>query len=192
MRKSGKRVSLSEIKKRIERDRRFWGNSSEGGGVTFSGGELLMQASFLRPLIEWCQKEGIHTAIETSCYAPTEVFLETLLSIDWCFLDIKHMDNQKHQLATSVSNELVLENISQLASIKKKESIIIRVPFIPGFNDDLENAESIKSFLLKNGLKYLNLLPFHSMGRSKYEQLGLGDPYLNHSVANSPLNLNEN
>lgn len=172
---AGKRVDTEYVMKEIKKDLIFYDEA--GGGVTFSGGEPLMQPKFLRELLMKCRDEGIHTAIDTSGFSQWEV-IEGLLDFTDLFLyDIKLMDNEKHKKYTGVSNALILDNLKRLSSLGKE--IYARLPVIPGINDDEGNIRAAGEFLSRHGIIRVNILPYHSIGRDKYIRLGrsysLGD-----------------
>ncbi len=155
---------LSEILK----DKSFY--DSSGGGVTFSGGEPLLQHEFLTEILKECHEKGVHTAIETTGYAKPEVIEAVISHLDLIFMDIKHMDSQKHRDLTGVSNEQILENLSFIAENHK--DVIVRIPVIPGRNDSDENICQAAAFVAGKGIKRLELLPYHNLGEVKYGQLG--------------------
>lgn len=153
----------------IKRDRNYWGGE---GGVTFSGGDPLVQWEFLLEALAACRKELIHTAIETSAYADEDIFLKVMDLIDFAFVDVKHMDSAAHESKTGVKNERILSNLRALAKSGWAGRLILRSPIIPGFNDGVDNAKEVIRFMKENGFFEINLLPFHRMGTSKWEQLG--------------------
>lgn len=169
---SGEEMEVSEVLAVIERDRMFY--DMTGGGVTLSGGEPLLQTGFVRELTRECRERGIHTAIETTLFSDIEVIKRAIEFIDLVFVDIKHMDSQVHEQFTGVRNERILENIRMVDSMGKE--FIIRVPFVPGFNDDDATQRSIYEWAsnLEN-LKWIEILPYHRLGMTKY--LGLGRFY---------------
>ncbi|KPL83153.1 MFS transporter [Thermanaerothrix daxensis] len=170
----GRWYSVSELMRVLKRDQQYWGGM---GGVTFSGGEPLMQRRFMRAVLEACRDAYIHIAVETSAYIEPGAFLELMRFVDWAFIDIKHMDPEKHRAGTGVSNELILSNIALLARSGWSGRLIIRMPVIPGFNDDDENILKTAEFLREVGLVEMNILPFHRLGDSKWTQLGAVYPY---------------
>lgn len=179
---AGKYYTQEELIKKIERDRRFWGN---GGGITLGGGEVMSQYKFAARFLEQCHRNYIHTAIETSGYASWSHYQEVLKHTDWVFIDIKHMNDIRHREGTGVSNMLILDNIRKMAQQRNAFRLIPRVPVIPGFNDDHQNIHETAVFLNQIGLTEVNLLPFHRLGSSKYSQLSrqyeyAGTPSLTH------------
>ena len=116
------------------------------------------------------------TAIETSAYAKTFDFVRVMQWLDFVFIDIKHMDDAKHKAANGVGNGLILNNISMLMMQQQHPRVIIRIPVIPGYNDDEQNMQATAEYMRANKLFEVQLLPFHNLGESKWHQLGL--PYL--------------
>jgi len=167
----GKRMTVTETMAQIERDIIFYDQS--GGGVTFSGGEPLLQLPFLLALLERCRQADIHTAVDTSCYAPPEA-IETVGGLADLFLcDIKHTDSEAHREFTGVENTVILNNIRRLAEAGK--AVVIRLPVIPGFNDDRANIEATAEFAaaLAN-LVRIDLLPYNRAGAEKAVRLSAG------------------
>jgi pyruvate formate lyase activating enzyme len=167
---SGKYMSVSEIMDEIEKERVFFDQS--GGGVTFSGGEPLLQSQFLIELLDECGKRGIHRAVDTAGLANTEIILEVAKRTDLFLYDLKLMDSEKHRKWVGVPNEKILENLKVLADTGVK--IIIRIPLIGGVNDDEENMEATARFVasLLGEKKEVNLLPYHKIAQTKYQKLG--------------------
>lgn len=170
----GKSLKLEELMRILSRDRRYW---SGKGGVTFSGGEPTAQSAFLIAALKRCREAYIHTAIETSAYTPADVFQEIMSYVDFAFIDIKHMDSALHKEKTGVSNELILNNVRALKKSNWPGRLIIRMPVIDGFNDTDENALATIGFLKEIGQTEINILPFHRMGDSKWNQCGMAYPY---------------
>jgi pyruvate formate lyase activating enzyme len=166
----GRYCSIEDLMKHIERDRGFWG---PGGGITLSGGDPLCQHEFSRSLLKACQERYIHTAIETSAFAPTEIFLSLMAFVEWAFIDIKHMDPLKHLEGTGASNERILANIKALKKSSWQGRLVMRVPVIPGFNDDTLNIQTTADFLSDLNIEEAHLVPFHRLGESKYRSLGM-------------------
>ena len=171
--KTGRWYKTSELMEILNRDRDYWGAE---GGVTFGGGDPFFQHDFLKAMLQECKKAYIHTAIETSAYVNENVLLQMLPLIDWLFIDIKHMDTQKHKEGCGVGNEIILENVKKVASLHKahkwKGCLMIRTTVIPGFNDSEIHVNALSKFMCKQGLQEVNLLPFHRLGSSKHDQLG--------------------
>lgn len=167
---AGKMMSVEEVMDEVLRDKTFYETS--GGGVTLSGGDPLMQPQFSRAILERCKSEGLHTAIETAANCRWEDLIQMLPVTDLVMMDIKHLNPDRHREVTGVSNSLILKNAERLAETDKP--VIIRVPIIPGVNDNLEEISAIARFVQPfPNLCYLELLPFHRLGQSKYRALGL-------------------
>lgn len=166
--KIGSTYTTEAIMRTLNSHRDSWGPE---GGVTFSGGEPLFQSKQLIVLLKNCADEYIHTAIETTAFCKKDTFLEVFNYIDFAFIDIKHMDSKKHLEKTGIDNRLILSNIEALSKSDWSGRLIIRVPVIHGFNDTKENILSLCEFMLNLGLTEVNLLPFHSMGESKWTGL---------------------
>lgn len=165
---TGKFVTVDEVMKVIIKDIPFYKRSE--GGVTLSGGEPLLQASFSRSILNRCHEENINTAMETSAFAKTEVFLKIIEYVDLLFVDLKHMKSDRHRWGTGRGNKSILDNIRQADKLGK--SIIIRIPLIPRFNLSKENIELVGEFVasLKH-CRQIQLLPYHTYGIGKYETL---------------------
>jgi pyruvate formate lyase activating enzyme len=164
----GKKFTIEEVIKEIEKDMVFYEES--GGGVTFSGGEPLGQSEFLEGLLNGCREKKIHTAVDTSGYISWEILNKISLKVDLFLYDLKIMDSEKHKKYTGVSNEIILENLKKLSSIHN--NIFIRFPVIPGVNDDSQNIRETGEFLSSLKVAQVNLLPYHYIGRDKYRRLG--------------------
>ena len=165
----GKEMESAQVIEIVARDIPFYRNS--GGGVTFSGGEPLSQPTFLLELLERCKKLEIHTAIETSGWAEQKIFQQILPLTDLFLFDLKIIDPALHLEFTGKSVAPILRNLSFLAS--KHANIIIRVPLIEDITDTPSNIESISKIMAINGLKKIVIEPFHTLGKSKYEEIGL-------------------
>lgn len=168
----GRKVTPEEILPELLEDRLFYTQS--GGGVTLSGGEPLLHPAFCAELFGLLQREGIPCAMDTCGEVPWSAF-EAVLPVTELFLyDLKQMNPERHRRCTGVSNERILENLRRLSDTGKE--IEIRMPLVPGFNDEEENLEAAGRFLA--GLKPLRgvrILPYHSFGRSKYRAIGHPD-----------------
>lgn len=165
----GKEYTVDEVMREILKDKVFYENS--GGGVTFSGGECMLQIDFLEEILKACKENGIHTAVDTAGHVPFEYF-ERILSYTALFLyDVKCFTEQLHIEGTGISNKRILENLTRL-SRETSVDIIVRIPLIPTFNDDINELQKIASFLHPLRIRNVELLPYHPMGEHKYEALG--------------------
>lgn len=165
----GRQMTVADVMAEIERDRPFYDQS--GGGVTFSGGEPLSQPAFLRDLLEACKDMGLHTVLDTCGFAGWEVLDGLRAYVDLFLYDLKLMDDGRHREITGVSNEPILRNLSRLS--REGHRIILRVPIIPGVNDDEANLRQIARFAAAlSSLRRVDLLPYHRIGRDKYQRLG--------------------
>jgi pyruvate formate lyase activating enzyme len=161
----GRLMTSGEVLAVIRKDIPFYDES--GGGATFSGGEPLLQPEFLWELLEGCRKLQIHTAVDTTGFAQTSVLLETARLTDLFLYDIKHMDPEKHKFYTGVDNTLILENLKALTDSGAR--VAIRIPLIPGINDDEENLRQTGRFVSAlKGVVSVHLLPYHAAARNKY------------------------
>lgn len=164
----GRRISVPELMKEIKKDQIFYENSK--GGVTFSGGEPLVQIDFLDALLDKCRNQDIHTVVDTCGYSSFENFEKIMDKVNLFLYDLKIMDEEKHIQFTGVSNKLILDNLKKLGRAGKK--IFIRIPLIPGMNDSQENARKTARFLRSvPGIHRIDLLPYHRAGTQKYTQL---------------------
>lgn len=164
----GREKTIEEVVNEIEKDMIFYDQSQ--GGVTFSGGEPLLQPKFLDALLTECKKRNIHTTLDTSGNASFEVFEKIVDKVDLFFFDIKMIDEEKHREMTGVSNKLILENLRKLA--EDENPVVIRIPIIPGINDTEENIPKTAEFIAAlRGVEYVSLLPYHKVGRQKYKRL---------------------
>jgi len=165
----GEERDVDSLLGEILRDRRFFEES--GGGVTFSGGEPLLQAEEVSLLAGKLKKEGIHTALETAGFVKWEVFEKVLPFIDLFYHDLKHIDSEEHRKYTGVPLEPILRNIARLS--RNHENVLVRIPVIPGINNDRNTMEGMLRFLAeKTEVRKVELLPFHRLGVGKYEGLG--------------------
>ena len=168
--KIGRQIDVADLLTEIEKDLVFMNES--GGGVTFSGGEPLYQPVFLEEILSECRSHNIQTAVDTSGYAAKN-FVERILPFTNLFLfDLKLMNDTLHLNYTGVSNALVLENLRLISKAGKR--IWIRLPIVENVNDQPENIGAISSFLhsLPALVENINILPYHTIGRSKYNKFG--------------------
>lgn len=168
----GERILVEDALTEVLKDAPFYRNSD--GGVTVSGGEPLMQASFVSSLLELCKQEGLHTCLDTTAYAQWEVMGEVLHFVDLVLFDVKHLDTVEHQRKTGVPNDLILANLEKAAKFTK---IWFRIPLIAGFNDSEEHVISVARLGITHGVEKISLLPYHEGGRNKCEQMGRPYPH---------------
>lgn len=166
----GQEMDASALVAALLRDRIFFDES--GGGVTFSGGEPLLQAPFVIEAMGLLRAEGIHTALDTCGYGSWQDLAEAASCADLVLYDLKLMDEARHRAATGVSNVPILQNLKALSGVHP--AIWIRVPVIPGINDDLANLEATAAFLEPlPGVRQVDLLPYHPMGEAKAVRVGV-------------------
>ena len=169
----GRDTTVAEVLEIVKQDLPYYRRS--GGGMTLSGGEMLCQSDFAYALLRCAKEAAINTAVETTGFAAWEKIEKMLPYIDTVLMDIKHMDSAKHKAFTTQSNERILENAVKIA--KNAKNLIIRVPTIPTFNDTEEEIAAIAKFASTlEGVKEINLLPYHKFGKDKYD--GLKREYL--------------
>lgn len=159
---------LGEVVRICLQDAPFYEES--GGGVTLSGGEAMIQHRFSARLLAELHGNGIHTAIETTAYAAPAIFERIIAGVDLAIIDVKHHDPVRHREWTGVGNTLPLHNLA--TAIAAGGPVLVRIPVIPGVNDDLHDAERFAQLLLPMGVREVQLLPFHQFGSRKYELLG--------------------
>jgi len=170
-------MTVNEVLDAVMADKAFY--KSSGGGVTCSGGEPLLQAGFVAELLEKAKGLGVRTAVDTAGNVPFEAFERVLPYTDLLLYDIKHMDSDKHKEGAGAGNETVLRNLERVAGgadgqNKAYPPVWIRVPIVPGFNDTIENMEATAEFVSRlPAVQKLELLPYHNLGSSKFQNLGL-------------------
>ena len=169
----GTAYTVSEVIREIEKDRKFYRRS--GGGVTLSGGEILMQPEFAHRILSECRDRMINTAVETSACGKWEDLQKIISCCDTVFIDCKCMDSKMHRELTGADNGIILENIQKAAAYcaAHETRLIIRLPLIPGLNDSEGNLAATAMFVKGlAGTPLLNVLPYHNYGAMKYEQVG--------------------
>ncbi len=164
----GRGYTTDEVLQEVYKDRAFYENS--GGGVTFSGGECLLQPEALCEMLRQCREKGIHTAVDTAGDVPWENFARILPYTDLFLYDIKLFSRDKHQRYTGADNTRLLENLQKL--LQAGVPVWIRIPIIGGVNDSAEEMEPIRQFLAPHPPQKVELLPYHLMGQHKYAALG--------------------
>jgi pyruvate formate lyase activating enzyme len=164
----GQEMTVAQVMAEIERDIAFYDQS--GGGVTFSGGEPLSQPGFLLVLLRASKEKEIHTAVDTCGFATWETLDSIRKHVDLFLYDLKLMDDARHRRFTGVSNELILKNLQRLSA--QGHDIFLRVPIIPGINDDAENIRQIGTFAAAlPRLNRVDILPYHRAAAEKYHRL---------------------
>lgn len=169
IRYSGKTMTVDEIMAVIMRDRDYY--DSSGGGVTFSGGDPFVQFPVFLEMLRRCREYGLHTAVETCGQTSLEKIERVIPLVDLFLFDFKHVEPDKFAEYTGGDIRQIIGNLECL-SRTARDRVILRVPVIPGFNDDLETLCRIFDRTRGYGIKTVHLLPYHTLGLSKYEQLG--------------------
>ena len=170
-------LEATALVKTLLQDRIFFDDS--GGGVTLSGGEPLLQAPFVIEVMRGLRAEGVHTALDTSGFGRWNDLRAAAAHASLVLYDIKLFDGARHEAATGVSNELILKNLRSLTTVH--DNIWIRIPIVPGVNDDAANIEETAAFLRPlPGIRRVDLLPYHAIGEAKFERIGL--PYALHGT----------
>ena len=165
---AGIRMTAPELAERLTRDRDVFG---EDGGVTFSGGEPLLQWKFVCETADLLRERGIRCAVETSSFAPEEVFRAVIGRMDFVLADCKLMDPDAHRRYCGVPNGPVLSNL--LFLLDSGKAFTLRVPLIPGITDTDENLKAIAAFA---GDAPVELLPYNAMAGAKYPSVGRDFP----------------
>ena len=164
----GKKMTVQDVIQEIETDVLYYDQS--GGGVTFSGGEPLLQIEFLDVLLQACKDRGIHTAVDTSGYVQLEDLQRIKEWVDLFLYDVKIIDEFKHLKYTGVSNRQILNNLIELS--KSGAEIIIRIPIIPGINESSDDIDQLREFLEGMDRNHpVHLLPYHSTAIEKYSRM---------------------
>lgn len=164
---TGKQTTTEEVMTRLKEDALYFKNS--GGGVTFSGGEAMMQIDFLEELLKKCKDEGIHTAVDTAGNFPFSQFEKILPYTDLFLYDIKAFRPETHKKLTAVENQHILENLKLL--LERHVEVIVRIPCIPEGNWD--EMEEIACYLQGLPVRQVELLAYHRLGEGKRKSLGL-------------------
>lgn len=164
----GQGMAIDQIVAEVERDVAFYDES--GGGVTISGGEPLVQPNLLLGILHACKAREIHTALDTCGYAPWSILDGVRPYVDLFLYDLKVVDQVRHEELTGVSNELIVRNLRALVELRHQ--VILRVPVIPGVNDDAKQFQQMGAFAAKlaPGIR-IDLLPYHHTAADKYARL---------------------
>ena len=164
----GKKMNVAEVLVETQKDFQFYRRSK--GGVTLSGGEPIIQKTFVQNLINGLRKINIHVAIETTGFMSWEHFWAVAKNVDLVLYDLKSYDSKMHRKFTGQANELILGNAKKITKLKE---VIFRIPIIPGYNDDEDSIEKLAGFICEcNSGGKVDLLPYHMLGTSKYKYLG--------------------
>lgn len=168
----GSVMTIEEVMTEVRKDIPFYFHS--GGGITVSGGEILVQSEFVSNLVSRAAWEGIDTCIETSFYGEWDKIEAILRNTNTAFVDIKLMDTEAHKKYTGIPNDSILSNIRKAGARRSDTKLIIRRPLIPGVNDSEQDLELLGRFLGElPGVDHLELLPYHRLGTDTYRKLGL-------------------
>lgn len=173
----GKKMTVDAALNEVEKEAAFYARS--GGGMTLSGGEALVQPEFAVELLKESKKRRIRTAMETCGYCQWEDLSEACKYLDELLYDIKTFDDATHKKGTGVSNTRIKENLLRVLENYPDLPVLVRTPVIPGMNDNSKAIQAVIDFLpVRKNLRY-ELLPYHRMGQSKYEFLGMDFPMKN-------------
>lgn len=163
----GERRTVEETLAVCLQDKDFYEES--GGGVTFSGGEMLLQTDFVCELADRLHENGVSVAAETTGYCTPEEFRRVLPKLDYLLYDLKHWDDKMHRKGTGVSLLPILNNLH--IAVEQNKEVLPRIPVIPGYNDSLTDAQGFCHRLQEVGISRVQLLPFHQFGEKKYAML---------------------
>lgn len=168
----GKIMSVDEVVAEVLKSRIFFEES--GGGVTFTGGEPLMQPGFLEACISRLKNQHIHIALDTCGYAQPRLFDQVIGQVDVVLFDLKHSDSKLHRIKTGAALEPVLRNLGSIAMAGKE--LYVRIPLIPGFNMSTIVYGQMADILapLAN-LRQIDLLPYHHIAAHKYTRMGMSN-----------------
>lgn len=173
---AGESRIIAEVFNTVKRDSDYYRRTK--GGITLSGGEPLLQRQFALALLQEAKNRGFHTALDTTGYADWEILDEVLNYTDLVLYDVKHLDSGKHQQATGVPNEQILDNLQKIVA-KREARVWIRYPVIPHFNDSEKDLGEVCKFVLTLGpsVEKVSLLPYHKFAEVKYAAMGREYPY---------------
>ena len=172
----GYETDVESIVEQVTKDIPFYDNS--GGGVTISGGEPTMQPAFLMALLRALGEKGIHRAVETCGLFRADLVDDLDGLVDLVLFDLKHVDDTIHRQQTGTSNVQILDNFSHLLDRLGHERVLVRVPVIPGVNDDAASIDRLTAFLVEKGYRGpIHLMPYNSLAKTKWEKIGRGGSY---------------
>lgn len=145
-----------------------------GGGLTISGGEPLLHLAPVLALLRAAKGHGLHVCVQTSCAVP-RAHLEAVLDlVDLFQIDLKHTSTARHRALTGAGNERILANVAFL--LERRAPLELRMPLVPGANDEPENLDGVGAFLAAHGVGALRLVPYHRLYLDKYAALGREAP----------------
>lgn len=171
LRAAGERRSKEEVIDLLMRDRGFY--EETGGGVTFSGGEVMSQAEYAEELMDACIEKGLSVTLDTCGYGRIEDLLRMGKKAQCILYDLKMMDSEEHKKLTGVDTELIHSNLRTLCQDDEiRSKIVIRIPLIHPFNDSIENMEAVCKLMKELRIDQVNILPYHTLGTSKSRSLG--------------------
>ena len=173
LRPVAKPMTIDEILQVVEQDKGFYDNTE--GGITVSGGEILMHTEFVCELIDEAGKLDINVCIDTCGFGDSKALMHMALkeNVTYILYDMKSVDDRVHKKYTGVSNELILANLKMLATdARTVDKLIMRMPLIKGVNDTDDIIKRTGQLYKKTGVKRVNLLPYHSLGISKERNVG--------------------
>ena len=171
---AGHEMTAEQIVAEVIKDKIYF--KASGGGVTFSGGEPLMQPRFTAQTMKKCREAGVSTAVETCGYASWKTAEMVFQEADYILYDIKHMDSETHRALTGVGNEQIQENLRKAVKELHKR-VWLRLPLISGINDSNSEIGDVAHLAesLDGNVEQIWLLPYHNLGLSKLEALGMPD-----------------
>lgn len=172
---SGTAMTASVILDEVRKDADYYNLS--GGGVTLSGGEALSIGSELSELLKQFKAEGYHVAVETCGQFSYDAVENCMNDVDLFLYDVKHVEKERLNTVTGGDAGVIIENLKRL--VKEGRKVVVRIPVIPGFNHTIKDMEEITETVKSCGVMQMELLPYHTLGKSKYDKLGrdyaLGD-----------------
>jgi len=167
---AGGRFSIEDLLGIIETDKPYY-RLGEGGGITLTGGEPMMQWKFIHEFLQ--RLENVHVALETSGYASAEAFETLMPRIDLFLFDYKATDPAMHTRLCGKDNQSILENLDLLC--RNRASVVLRLPLIPSVNDDDGHLQGIAALMHKYpSIQYAQIMPYHRLGIPKRERFGMG------------------
>ncbi|MBI9012814.1 MAG: glycyl-radical enzyme activating protein [Clostridiales bacterium] len=169
----GKPYTVEELMVEILKDHIFYEQSK--GGVTFSGGEPLMQSDFLLEVLKSCKEHDIHTTIDTTGFAPWKHIEKLLPYVDLFLYDIKHTNSEMHEKLTGVPNALILENFKKII---RTNHVYLRLILIKDINDDEKHMTEVLRLIDGEYVDQINILPYHNYAENKYNHLMIDSKFI--------------